>query len=228
MSKKSKLDFWDVFWHVCSKRWGKNREFEAYFKNVNPDRRCEIFVYMHSYPNLILLVLYMEIYPSIPSHSFIHSSPIHPIMQLSHPSILSIHSSIHPIHPSINPSNLSIYLIKREQRFSTGLLHKEASLASWEVRARIALMRLMFDYKFCDEYLQVSQEGSTMRSHNGPIFLVDKPKTGRFSRSCPYISRREWNGLPAYLRCINDYKKFKKDIKRLYSYHYFSSEIQEA
>lgn len=42
-------------------------------------------------------------------------------------------------------------VLNRESRYNRGILHKEARIASWEVRARLALMCLMFKYKFNEE-----------------------------------------------------------------------------
>lgn len=111
----------------------------------------------------------------------------------------------------------------RDMRYNTKILHKEANLASWEVRARIALMCLMFKYKQSDEYIVNSQQGLLTRSHDGPLFRIDRPNTTRFSRSCSYLGRIEWNSSPSYIRCINDYKKFKSEVKRLYVHRYFES-----
>lgn len=77
-----------------------------------------------------------------------------------------------------------------EQRYSTSALHKEARLASWEVQARLALMRLMFKYEYCDEFLLNTNDGSTTRSHDGPLFLLDRLSTGRFHRSCPLLAEK--------------------------------------
>lgn len=38
--------------------------------------------------------------------------------------------------------------MRRGRFYSTDLLHEEAGLAKWEVRARLAGMRLMFKYEF--------------------------------------------------------------------------------
>lgn len=47
-------------------------------------------------------------------------------------------------------------VLRRERRFDTRILHQEARLATWEVRARIAGSRLMFKYKWYPEYLHIS------------------------------------------------------------------------
>lgn len=109
-------------------------------------------------------------------------------------------------------------VLGRDIRHITDILHKEAGLASWEVRAHICLMRLMFKYKFCAEYLIGTYTGSATRAQDGPLFMLDKLSNDRYRRSSSYISRKEWNSLPAYIHCINDHKKFKYEI-RLFYYH---------
>lgn len=111
--------------------------------------------------------------------------------------------------------------LAKDMRYSTGILHKEARLASWEVRARMAAMRLMFKYKHNDEYTEACPMGSSTRAHYGPLIIVDKPKTTNYSKSISYMCRKEWNSLPAYIRCIDECKKFKKELKLLYEYRYF-------
>lgn len=106
-------------------------------------------------------------------------------------------------------------------RYSIKALHKEAGIASWELRARIALTRLMFKYKYNEEYVDGNMAGSLTRS--GPYYKVDRPWTDKFKESVSYLGRTEWNSLPSYLRCIDYYPQFKKDVKRLYNHHYFIS-----
>lgn len=115
--------------------------------------------------------------------------------------------------------------LKRERRYSTDILHKEARLATWEVRARMALTRLMFKYKHQDEYIECDIGRSTTRLQSGPFFKLATPKTDKFKNSVSYLGRAEWNKLPAYIRCIDDYVKFKKEVKSLFNHRYFSGII---
>lgn len=111
--------------------------------------------------------------------------------------------------------------LNRNSRYSTDILHKEARLASWEVRARMALTRLMFKYKHHDEYIVTNDSGSLTRLQSGPLFRLVTPKTNKFRNSVAYLGRWEWNLLPSYIRCIN--AKFKKEFKLLFNHRYFSS-----
>lgn len=50
--------------------------------------------------------------------------------------------------------------LNRNHRYSTNILHKEARLATWEVRAQIALTMLMFKYKYHEEFIVTDTMGS--------------------------------------------------------------------
>lgn len=113
--------------------------------------------------------------------------------------------------------------LNKEMRYDTGILHKEARLASWEVRARLALMCLMFKYKSDESCLLTRSLGSYTRSFDGPTFIQSRPSTDWYRRSISYISRKEWNALPVYIRCISETRKFKKELKLLYYHRYFQS-----
>lgn len=49
--------------------------------------------------------------------------------------------------------------LNRNHRYSTNILHKEARLATWEVRAQIALTMLMFKYKYHEEFIVTDTMG---------------------------------------------------------------------
>lgn len=109
----------------------------------------------------------------------------------------------------------------RHIRYNTNDLHKEAGLATWEVQARIALSRLIFKYKYNEDYIDLNLTGRLTRLQSGPIFK--KPHTDKFKNSVSYLGRNEWNGLPAYIRCIDSYKYFKRSVKMLFNQRFFHS-----
>lgn len=113
--------------------------------------------------------------------------------------------------------------LSRDVRYGTNDLHKEAGLASWEVHARIAQTRLMFKYKYNEEYVEHNVEGRLTRLQMGPIYKLITPRTDRYKNSISYMGRKEWNSLPAYLRCMDSYSYFKKAVKNHYNYLYFQS-----
>lgn len=57
--------------------------------------------------------------------------------------------------------------------YNTKLLNKEARLATWEIRSRIALNKLMFKYKYCEEYLDLGNANT--RLHYGTVYNLDRP-----------------------------------------------------
>lgn len=116
-------------------------------------------------------------------------------------------------------------LLKKERRYDTVLLHRDARLATWKKRALTSAMKLMFKYKFDINNLvdRVDVEASVTRSLAGPIFSLDHPNSQRFIDSSSYYLRVEWNKLPLSLRCIDDYEHFSLAIKR----HYRESEHVE-
>lgn len=111
----------------------------------------------------------------------------------------------------------------REVRYSTNALHKEAGLASWEVRARIARTRLMFKYKYNEEFVDFNLTSSLTRLQSGPFFKIETPRTDKYRNCVSYLGRLEWNSLPSYIRCNDVYLRFKNDVKQLYNHRYFHS-----
>lgn len=113
--------------------------------------------------------------------------------------------------------------LARDIRYSTNELHKEAGLASWEVRSRIALTRLMFKYKYSEDYVDLTLSNMMTRMQSGPLFKLEKPQTDKFKNSVSYLGRKEWNELPAYIRCTDSYQSLKRAVKVLFNHRYFSS-----
>lgn len=103
--------------------------------------------------------------------------------------------------------------------FNTRILHKESRLADWETRARLSSCRLMFKYKFDEEFIECNR--SNTRAHDGPIFKQEQPSSVNFVKSPTYIFRKEWNSLPSMIRVTNDYDRFKILLKRHYWNSYF-------
>lgn len=71
----------------------------------------------------------------------------------------------------------------RERLFSTDQLHIDGKIGRWETRAKAVLCRLIFKYKYNEDY-----SGTGTRMHDGPIYKIDRPKTDWFSRltNIPY------------------------------------------
>lgn len=110
--------------------------------------------------------------------------------------------------------------LNRNNLFNTRLLHKEAKLADWEHRARIARCRLMYKYKYCEDY--VSNVAPRTRLHDGPIFRQDIPSCVGFLKSPSYLFRKEWNDLPVQIRGIDDLYVFKAKVKKYFYDAYFN------
>lgn len=108
-------------------------------------------------------------------------------------------------------------LLRRDRRYNTNLLHKDARLASWKARALTASMRLMFKFKY---YLYDNMDGSDdnndvqviTTSNMDFIFNVDRPNSTRFLRSFSYKLRSEWNNLPTSFRNFDDFEMFKLSV----------------
>lgn len=91
-------------------------------------------------------------------------------------------------------------VLKRDKFYCTKLLHKEAALAAWEVRARLAGMRLMFKFKslFPENLVDnvshgVKQGPRITRASSGPRFIMEQPKSSRFLTAFLLLS--EMNGI---------------------------------
>lgn len=75
--------------------------------------------------------------------------------------------------------------------YDTKLLHKEANLANWETRTHIVLNRLMFKYKYNENF--VDDRRLHTGSHGGTLFKLERPNSTHFIRSLSYSIRQSWN-----------------------------------
>lgn len=118
-------------------------------------------------------------------------------------------------------------LLRKDKRYSTVLLHRDARLASWRARALTAAMRLMFKFKLSLEV--VAQDGSRAmtRSSMGSQFNIEHPNSSRFLKSISYLLRTEWNSLPASFRNFDDTELFNMSIKRFYKEKWESENNEE-
>lgn len=113
-------------------------------------------------------------------------------------------------------------VFQRDRRYNTKLLHKDANLATWEVRARISANRLMFKYKFDHCNLEPGRPGT--RAQSGPIFKIVRPNSKAFISSIYYKFRSYWNDLPPSIRIIDDYTHFNVMVKRYHISRYFADD----
>lgn len=116
-------------------------------------------------------------------------------------------------------------LMKRDSLYETELLHWDARLATWWLRALTSAMQLMFKYKFDCSLLAIRTDENVVstRSQRGPVFHTVFPRSERFAKSTAYLLYTEWNTLPLTIRMINDYEHFKLVIKRYYKGNYHPS-----
>lgn len=114
--------------------------------------------------------------------------------------------------------------LRRDRLCNTKILHKDARLASWETRARLALNKLMFKfkYKYKEDFLD-GVEGVT-RSRMGTVYKLEKPNTSQFCNSVSYKCRKLWNDLPTWLRSIDTRDTFNVLLKAYYRDSYFSDQ----
>lgn len=107
-------------------------------------------------------------------------------------------------------------ILRRNRMYDSELLHRDARLETWKVRALTAAMKLMFKFKFSRDYVVESTGGDQIntRGNRGPIFKMEHPNSNRFLNSTSYLLRSEWNKLPYSIRSIDDYEHFKMVIKR--------------
>lgn len=93
-------------------------------------------------------------------------------------------------------------------------------MAVWEHRAKLASCRLMFEYKYCQEYTDNAEIGT--QSRDRPIFKQDQPSYVGYPKSPSYLYRKEWNDLPVQIRCIDDMSIFKLKAKKYFLDIYFN------
>lgn len=114
--------------------------------------------------------------------------------------------------------------LKRDRRCENKLLHKEVRLASWETRAKLALNKLMFKYKYADEYLE---HGTGVTSlHVDTVFKLEKPNSVQYANSVSYMRRKMWNELPSRLRSFDCRNAFNILVKAHYRDQYFGTHAQ--
>lgn len=82
----------------------------------------------------------------------------------------------------------------------------------------------MFKFKFHPDF--VDDRGIRTRLHEGTVYLVDRPKTSLYARSLSFLSRHQWNSLPASLRSTDDYGYFKVMVKKHHNNLYFDNDDQ--
>lgn len=111
--------------------------------------------------------------------------------------------------------------LHRRRLHNTRLLHKQARLASWETRARLALNKLIFKYKFVEEMLD--NGSGTTRLQGGTVFKLEKPNSGHFINSVAYQCRKLWNDLPSHLRSIVNRETFNVLVKGYHRDMYFEN-----
>lgn len=111
-------------------------------------------------------------------------------------------------------------IFMRNRLYNTKQLHKDANLASWEVRALIAASRLMFKYKFFPSFIEQPRPGT--RLPNGPIFKLARPNSKRFINSVSYRFRHILNEFPSSIRNFDDQELFNLSVKRHFVNHFFS------
>lgn len=109
--------------------------------------------------------------------------------------------------------------MRKDMFYDTKILHKDAKLASWETRARLALNKLMFKYKYNNDFLE--RGTGTTRLHMGTVLKLEKPNTTQFANCVTYKCRKLWNELPAWLRSIDTRDTFNVLLKAYYRDQYF-------
>lgn len=151
--------------------------------------------------------------------NLIYKTMILPLIEYGNVFLLSCTSIERTKIQRIQNKGLKI-VFNRNRFYSTRLLHKDARLASWEVRARLAANRMMFKFKFNHNCLEEHRQGTRLQS--GPLFKVTRPNSKSFINSLSYKARVLWNELPASLRNIDDYCYFKLAVKRYHMQRYLN------
>lgn len=60
------------------------------------------------------------------------------------------------------------------------LLHKEAGLADWETRARLAVSRIMFKFKLDENNLVCNLNRPGTRQTAGPLLNMEEPHSNSY------------------------------------------------
>lgn len=155
---------------------------------------------------------------NVKTANVIYKTMILPLIEYGNVFLLSCTSLERRKIQRIQNKGLKI-VFSRNRFYPTRLLHKDANLASWEVRARLAANRMMFKFKFNHDCLEDHRQGTRLQS--GPLLKVTRPNSKAFINSLSYKARVLWNELPASLRNIDDYCHFKLAVKRYHTQRYF-------
>ena len=87
----------------------------------------------------------------------------------------------------------------------------DAHILPIKLRAKIALMKIMFSLKENDQF--IDNRVLTTRAHTATVFKVARPNSFIFQNSVAYVGPRDWNNLSVDLRSVNDMKAFDCLIK---------------
>lgn len=63
--------------------------------------------------------------------------------------------------------------MNKERIYNTEQLHAEARIATWEKGTEAALCRLIYNYKYNEDYIISGRE---TRAHDRPVFQIDTQK----------------------------------------------------
>ena len=87
----------------------------------------------------------------------------------------------------------------------------DAYILPIKLRAKIALMKIMFSLKENDQF--IDNRVLTTRPHTATVFKVARPNSFIFQNSVAYVGPRDWNNLSVDRRSVNDMKVFDCLIK---------------
>lgn len=113
--------------------------------------------------------------------------------------------------------------LRRDRLSETKLLHKEARLASWETRARLAFNKLMFKFRYNQDFLE--QGRNATRLHESTVFSLEKPNSVQLANCVSYKCRKLWNDLPSSLRLLDCRETFNVLLKAHYRNLYFGAPV---
>ena len=94
-------------------------------------------------------------------------------------------------------------------------MHMDAHILPIKLRAKIALMKIMFSLKENDQF--IDNRVLTTRAHTATVFKVARPKSCIFQNSVAYVGPRDWDNLSVDLRSVNDMKAFDCLIKNFWA-----------
>ena len=93
-------------------------------------------------------------------------------------------------------------------------MHMDAHILPIQLRAKIALMKIMFSLKQNAQF--IDNRVLTTRPHTATVFKVARPTSFIFQNSVAYVGPRDWNNFSVDLRSVNDMKAFDCLIKNLF------------